>query len=83
MKFNKSITNKKAVSFYSYHLNKEKLNTIKKLAEKIRILQNHISYIYYDEYFNKQTIKCTDFIKLMNKRYIDKDFPCVFFTKNL
>ena len=63
MKFNKSLTNKKAISFYSHHLNKEKLNTIKAFAEKIKILQNHISYIYFDEYFNKQSIKCPDFIK--------------------
>ena len=68
MKFSKSTASKKAVSFYSYHLNKEKLNTIKAFARKIQILQNHISYIYFDEYFNKQNIKCTDFIKLMNKR---------------
>ena len=81
MKFNKSTANKKAISFYSYHLNKEKLNTIKEFAEKIQILQNHISYIYFDEYFNKQTIKCTDFIKLMNKRYRDKGFPCAFFQQ--
>ena len=81
MKFNKSTTNKKAISFYSHHLNKEKLNTIKVFAEKIRILQNFISYIYFDEYFNKQTIKCTDFIKLMNKRYRDKDFSCAFFQQ--
>ena len=81
MKFNKSIANKKAISFYSHHLNKEKLNTITEFAKKIQILQNHISYIYFDEYFNKQTIKCTDFIKLMNKRYRDKDFPSAFFQK--
>ena len=79
MKFNKSTANKKAVSFYSHYLNKEKLNTIKAFAEKIRILQNFISYIYFDEYFNKQTIKCTDFIKLMNKRYRDKNFSSMFF----
>ena len=81
MKFSKSTTSKKAISFYSHHLNKEKLNIIKTFAEKIRILQNFISYIYYDEYFNKQTIKCTDFIKLMNKRYRDKDFSCAFFQQ--
>ena len=81
MQFSKSTANKKAISFYSHHLNKEKLNTIKEFAEKIRILQNHISYIYFDEYFNKQNIKCTDFIKLMNKKYRDKDFPCAFFQK--
>ena len=81
MKFNKSSINKKSISFYSYHLNKEKLNTIKVFAEKIQILQNFISYIYYDEHFNKQTIKCADFIKLMNKRYRDKDFPSVFFQQ--
>ena len=81
MKFNKSTANKKAISFYSHHLNKEKLNTITEFAEKIRILQNFISYIYFDEYFNKQTIKCTDFITLMNKRYRDKDFPCAFFQQ--
>ena len=81
MQFSKSITNKKVVSFYSHHLNKEKLNTIKKFAEKIRILQNHISYIYFDEYFNKQIIKCTDFIKRMNKRYRDKDFSSMFFQQ--
>ena len=81
MKFSKSTASKKAVSFYSYHLNKEKLNTIKAFARKIQILQNHISYIYFDEYFNKQNIKCTDFIKLMNKRYRDKNFPCVFFQQ--
>ena len=79
MKFSKSTASKKAVSFYSYHLNKEKLNTIKEFAKKIQILQNFISYIYYDEHFNKQTIKCADFIKLMNKRYRDKDFSCAFF----
>ena len=83
MQFSKSTANKKAISFYSHHLNKEKLNTIKEFAEKIRILQNHISYIYFDEYFNKHTIKCTDFIKLMNKRHRDKDFPCAFFQKNI
>ena len=81
MKFNKSSINKKSISFYSYHLNKEKLNTIKIFAEKIRILQNHISYIYFDEYFNKKSIKCTDFIKLMNKRYRDKDFSSDFFRQ--
>ena len=81
MKFNKSTANKKAISFYSHHLNKEKLNIIKTFAEKIRILQNFISYIYFDEYFNKQKIKCTDFIKLMNKRYRDKDFPSAFFQQ--
>ena len=81
MKFNKSTINKKAISFYSYHLNKEKLNIIKTFAKKIKILQNFISYIYFDEYFNKQNIKCTDFIKLMNKRYRDKDFPSAFFQQ--
>ena len=81
MKFSKSTIDKKSISFYSYHLNKEKLNTIKVFAEKIRILQNHISYIYFDEYFNKQKVKCTDFIKLMNKRYRDKDFPSAFFQQ--
>jgi len=79
MKFNKSTADKKAISFYSHHLNKEKLNTIKEFAKKIQILQNFISYIYFDEYFNKQTIKCTDFIKLMNKRYRDKNFSSMFF----
>ena len=79
MKFSKSAANKKAISFYSHHLNKEKLNTITEFAKKIQILQNFISYIYFDEYFNKQTIKCTDFIKLMNKRYRDKDFSSMFF----
>ena len=79
MKFNKSTTNKRAISFYSHHLNKEKLNTITEFAKKIQILQNHISYIYFDEYFNKQSIKCTDFIKLMNKRYRDKNFSSMFF----
>ena len=34
MKFSKSTASKKAVSFYSYHLNKEKLNTIKAFARK-------------------------------------------------
>ena len=34
MKLSKSKTNKKAISFYSHHLNKEKLNTIKVFAEK-------------------------------------------------
>ena len=82
MKFSKSKANKKAISFYSYHLNKEKLNTITEFAEKIRILQNHISYIYFDEYFNKKNIKCTDFIKLMNKRYRDKDFSSMFFQQS-
>ena len=62
-------------------MNKEKLNTIKIFAEKIRILQNHISYIYFDEYFNKKSIKCTDFIKLMNKRYRDKNFSSDFFRQ--
>ena len=81
MKFSKSTADKKAISFYSHHLNKEKLNTIKEFAEKIQILQNFISYIYFDEYFNKQSIKCTDFIKLMNKRYRDKDFSCAFFQQ--
>ena len=81
MKFNKSTADKKAISFYSHYLNKEKLNTIKAFAKKIQILQNFISYIYFDEYFNKQTIKCADFIKLMNKRYRDKDFPCAFFQQ--
>ena len=81
MQFSKSTANKKAISFYSHHLNKEKLNTIKVFAEKIQILQNHISYIYVDEYFNKKNIKCTDFIKLMNKRYRDKDFPSAFFQQ--
>lgn len=81
MKFSKSIANKKAISFYSHHLNKEKLNKIKVFAEKIQILQNHISYIYFDEYFNKKNIKCTDFIKLMNKRYRDKDFSSAFFQQ--
>jgi len=81
MKFNKSTANKKAISFYSHHLNKEKLNIIKEFAKKIRILQNFISYIYFDEYFKKQTIKCADFIKLMNKRYRDKDFSCAFFQQ--
>ena len=79
MKFNKSTADKKAISFYSHHLNKEKYNSVKIFAEKIRILQNFISYIYFDEYFNKQTIKCTDFIKLMNKRYRDKNFSSMFF----
>ena len=81
MKFSKSKANKKAISFYSYHLNKEKLNTITEFAKKIQVLQNHISYIYFNEYFNKQTIKYTDFIKLMNKRYRDKDFPSTFFQQ--
>ena len=81
MKFNKSTANKRAISFYSHHLNKEKLNTITKFAKKIQILQNFISYIYFDEYFNKQNIKCTDFIKLMNKRYRDKDFSSAFFQQ--
>ena len=81
MKFSTSIANKKSISFYSHHLNKEKLNTITEFAKKIRILQNFISYIYFDEYFNKQTIKCTDFIKLMNKRYRDKDFSSMFFQQ--
>ena len=81
MKFSKSTANKKAISFYSYHLNKEKLNTIKEFAKKIQILQNFISYIYFDEYFNKQSIKCTDFIKLMNKRYRDKDFSSMLFQQ--
>ena len=57
MKFSKSAANKKAISFYSHHLNKEKLNTITEFAKKIQILQNFISYIYFDEYFNNQTIK--------------------------
>ena len=81
MQFSKSTASKKAISFYSHHLNKEKLNTITEFAKKIRILQNFISYIYFDEYFNKQKIKCTDFIKLMNKRYRDKDFSSVFFQQ--
>jgi len=81
MRFSKKSTNKKAISFYSYHLNKEKLNTIISFAEKIRILQNHISYIYFDEYFNKQKINYTDFDKLMNERYRDKDFPSAFFKQ--
>jgi len=81
MRFSKKSTNKKAISFYSYHLNKEKLNAIINFTEKIRILQNHISYIYFDEYFNKQKINCTDFIKLMNERYRDKDFPSAFFQQ--
>ena len=81
MKFNKSTASKKSISFYSHHLNKEKLNTITVFAKKIQILQNFISYIYFDEYFNKQTIKYTDFIKLMNKRYRDKDFSSVFFQQ--
>ena len=34
MKFNKSTTNKKSISFYSHYLNKEKLNTIKEFAKK-------------------------------------------------
>ena len=81
MQFSKSTANKKSISFYSHHLNKEKLNTITEFAKKIRILQNFISYIYFDEYFNKQKIKCTDFIKLMNKRYRDKDFSSMFFQQ--
>ena len=81
MQFSKSTANKKSISFYSHHLNKEKLNTITEFAKKIRILQNFISYIYFDEYFNKQKIKCTDFIKLMNKRYRDKDFSFMFFQQ--
>ena len=81
MKFNKSTANKRAISFYSHHLNKEKLNTITEFAKKIQILQNHISYIYFNEYFNKQTIKYTDFIKLMNKRYRDKDFSSMLFQQ--
>ena len=81
MQFSKSTANKKSISFYSHHLNKEKLNKIKVFAKKIRILQNFISYIYFDEYFNKQKIKCTDFIKLMNKRYRDKDFSSMFFQQ--
>ena len=81
MKFSKSTTSKKSISFYSHHLNKEKLNTITEFAKKIQILQNHISYIYFDEYFNKQSIKYTDFIKLMNKRYRDKDFSSMFFQQ--
>ena len=79
MRLSKNSTNKKAISFYSHKLNKEKRNTITAFAEKIRILQNHISYIYFDEYFNKQKIKCFDFIKIMNKTYRDKDFSNVFF----
>ena len=62
-------------------MNKEKLNKITEFAEKIRILQNFISYIYFDEYFNKKNIKCTDFIKLMNKKYRDKDFSSMFFQQ--
>ena len=81
MQFRKSTANKKSISFYSHHLNKKKLNKIKVFAEKIQILQNHISYIYFDEYFNKKNIKCTDFIKLMNKRYRDKNFSSMFFQQ--
>jgi len=81
MRFSKSKANKKSIVFYSYHLNKEKLNTIKSFAEKIQILQNFISYIYYDEYFNKQKINYTTFSKLMNERYRDNDFPNAFFSQ--
>ena len=39
MKFSKSIANKKAISFYSYHLNKEKLNTITEFAKKFKFFK--------------------------------------------
>ena len=39
MKFNKLTINKKAISFYSHHLNKEKLNSIKIFAEKFKFFK--------------------------------------------
>ena len=71
---------KKSIAFYSYYLNKEKYEEIKEFTKKIRIYQNFISYIYYDVYFNKQKISCTDFIKEMNI-YRDKTFPASFFQR--
>ena len=73
-------TPKKSVSFYSYGLNKEKYDKIKKLAEQIRVYQNFISEIYYNNYFNKQKIACSKFITEM-KIYRDKEFSSSFFQQ--
>ena len=78
MKFSKSTANKKSISFFSYHLNKEKFYQIKALAEMIRDYKNFISEIYYQDYFNKQYISCSKFCSKM-KMFRDVNFPAQLF----
>ena len=73
-------TPKKTISFYSYQLNKEKYEEIKKLAERIQIYQNFISSIYYNNYFQKHKISCRKFITEM-KIYRSNDFSSSFFQQ--
>jgi transposase, IS605 orfB family len=77
MKFSNG-NNKKSISFFSYHLNKEKFYQIKALAEMIRDYKNFISEIYYQDYFNKQHISCSDFCSKM-KMFRDINFPAQLF----
>ena len=77
MKFSNS-NNKKSISFFSYHLNKEKFYQIKALAEMIRDYKNFISEIYYQDYFNKQYISCSKFCSKM-KMFRDVNFPAQLF----
>ena len=78
MKFSKSTANKKSISFFSHHLNKEKFYQIKALAEMIRDYKNFISEIYYQDYFNKQYISCSKFCSKM-KMFRDVNFPAQLF----
>ena len=71
---------KKAISFYSYGLNKEKYKKIEELAKQIQVYQNFISEIYYNNYFQKQKITCSKFITEM-KIYRNKDFSSSFFQQ--
>ena len=77
MKFSNG-NDKKSISFFSYHLNKEKFYQIKALAEMIRDYKNFISEIYYQDYFNKQYISCSKFCSKM-KTFRDINFPSQLF----
>ena len=77
MKFSNG-NDKKSISFFSYHLNKEKFYQIKALAEMIRDYKNFISEIYYQDYFNKQYISCSKFCSKM-KMFRDVNFPAQLF----
>ena len=54
MKFSKSTANKKAISFYSHHLNKEKLNTIIEFAKKFKFFKTlFLTFIMMNTSINK------------------------------
>ena len=75
-----SDTKKKSISFYSYHLNKEKYKIIENFALQIRAYKNFLSELYFNQYFHKKKITCFNFMKEM-KTYCDKDFPSSFFQQ--